>query len=369
MRIISLFMLCLFLSNSFANSGSHSKRDILEDTIVDVSEVYTSGKIEFDLDQRIVLSNGAILELSNFDQTPYTNGWNGQFNLGFMDTVTTVEYEHAPMDTVLYFIKNPDDEIDTIGIYPSHPVGYYDNWSLIPFYNVEGYDKVFYIHREGQSSLRCQFVGTETRTLHWATDSMGNGKFEADLVHEIKDFKFNYVGQSVERVYYLRYFELSDYDSINSVEITEMPIGDFDDWCENKSRAKVVHDSVSGWFICYEFGFGLDWEEGLTRDMIYDSLTYKVEIVNSETGLQIIHTVRTHFEIYFYGDNIVQQHPKVHTLHSMKFSTVPIYDLKGRVVTTLRDVSLRDIKKSTLPAGVYVAKITNMSAPYRFTIP
>lgn len=355
-------MLSLF---SFAQKCPEPQTKV--DYVIDVSQPYSSGVFTFEYRDTVSFSNGAIVNFCKFDQTPYTNGGNGQYNLGFIDTLTHVSYKDEAIDTVLYFIKlNDEDGVDTLGLYPSHPVGYFNAWDAISFENVDGYNKPFYISSKDGHTVRCQFFGEYSTNMKWETDSMGNGKFESEIVHSDFDFEYNYVAISKLTHVYLDSIDVPSSEKIISVEITEMPIGIDSSLSDFKSQASVITDGEGDLKIKYEFGHGLDWD--LSRyDDFYDSLSYTIKTKDDITKEEKNYYFKTHIEILVYGDHVLATTSKP-MLSSKIQKEIQVIDIAGRIVKTLHNITLQDIHLIDLSSGVYFAKLTDADLQFKFTI-
>lgn len=157
-------------------------------SLVNVSKPYSSGIIEITFwTGEINFSNGAQLVVEKPDQSDVTNGGSGFFVIALSDTTSKISYIDSELDSVLFFRSSKVTYIDTIKVIPAHPYAYYNSYDVevIPIYT-EGFDKVFYIYREGENSIRCRLEENSDepyRTkLNWETDSLGNKIFKSEIV-------------------------------------------------------------------------------------------------------------------------------------------------------------------------------------------
>ncbi len=154
---------------------------------VDVTLPNSTGEILFGFStSEIKFSNGSIIQFSKFDQTPNTNGGSGEFVFSFIDSISEIHYKIRDVDTTLFFVYDGDNSVDTLGIYPTHPVAYYNHQALKNYTMSAEYEKTFYIDVDGHNSLRCTISDNQQApyfgTLSWETDSLGNKLFASEDV-------------------------------------------------------------------------------------------------------------------------------------------------------------------------------------------
>lgn len=338
------------------------------DNPIDVSTPYSSGTITLSQNKRTYLSNEATLYLSYADKTPYTGiGYNGDVFLSFLNPKNRVSYaDYTSMDTTLFFTKDPNGEIDTIGSYPAFPViGQDVIVGELVTYPAEGFDKEFCLKKWGHHTLRCYIDSSNLNEIKWETDSLGNGIFPSDICDSVTETVYdtfsvwaciNYPYRSTPNIEYtgegiklMHNFQLEENEHIRYVEITE-------DNEFNEYLARVGTDSN---MVYYDFRVYKEIEQFReNKEEREDSFSYAVYIKNIKTNEKKKYIVKNHVIFYLTHVHTLKELETKQQLNNTIHDKITIYSLNGRIVKTLRNCSLSNINTRNLSTGHYILSYT-----------